>query len=786
MSVFLKQVKYPCIKNVPGYSDLHNGSGKLAIPYKYLEILDPLCFTEIQPTVYAGTAHAIRNAADVSRACDLLSVSSSVAQEYSVLSMDNAKKWMARGATEHMITLGGNKLTDCLFVLGPNLVPIAVASGRGTGCEEMDCLPRWKASEQGSALGAGFGCEPNEEGNGKECTPCRKCDPEDDSDPCCNVGSCADKMNQCCSDPPGQSSYFNVNADLYFPYSQISSNSTFPSGRVVGGNSNTTIKHLGYLLRKNYDGYANLSDNSANLFSCPIDLFCKYMQSKNLYNYKQDSNIVQSDSGTSYINRLKTISYVSSVEDIKKLLYNGYGIVISTNIGFSKKKNTIGVAYPDKIWYHSYAIIGYDDTKTDSDECLYIFANSWGDWNSGGNPSWGKLPKGAFIVTESHLKKMLNLERIDKFGCVKQTSVLNETTSEGCITDNDCVPWECDKKQTPMGYAFVLCFTDSLQPRKINYKKFIHDSNFYPQLKSQISKDTFDEPYKKLNNLSVNDIIENPNITPSIFLIKNNEIFTNANIDEKLCIDKFFGYTKSPFDMVKSLNAGTEATNFNFANNSGEYLVEKYKTTKYVAINDPKLYRDNYFYHTKVNSKSGISTIQESIQLNSLEIDNLKIEESTFKFNNITTSIIECSNAALMPVDLSEYKTIKINCNIAQMSNTQIGYPININANYIAYLGDSSANFGIINGMCYLKEESFNNGTINGDTVLEESPNNIRGIINGNCILRDATNLGRINGNAYFKGESINSGIINGDGHFWKDAKNEGEVYGQVFIYEQE
>ena len=69
---FLKHVKYPCVYDAPGYSSLKDsGKGALALPYKILQNLDGEAYLERQPTVRAGTAHSIRNACDLARACSL-------------------------------------------------------------------------------------------------------------------------------------------------------------------------------------------------------------------------------------------------------------------------------------------------------------------------------------------------------------------------------------------------------------------------------------------------------------------------------------------------------------------------------------------------------------------------------------------------------------------------------------------------------------------------------------------------------------------------------------------
>ena len=71
---FMKHLKYPCIKDAPGYKEgsdsiIGTGAGKIGLPFKILQSLDSECFTEVQPTIDSGTSHSIRNACDISRAC---------------------------------------------------------------------------------------------------------------------------------------------------------------------------------------------------------------------------------------------------------------------------------------------------------------------------------------------------------------------------------------------------------------------------------------------------------------------------------------------------------------------------------------------------------------------------------------------------------------------------------------------------------------------------------------------------------------------------------------------
>ena len=70
---FLMHLKYPCYNKIPDdKNEIKNtGADKLATPYKFLTKIDAEAFQEIQPSIKSGTSHAIRNACDLIRACDI-------------------------------------------------------------------------------------------------------------------------------------------------------------------------------------------------------------------------------------------------------------------------------------------------------------------------------------------------------------------------------------------------------------------------------------------------------------------------------------------------------------------------------------------------------------------------------------------------------------------------------------------------------------------------------------------------------------------------------------------
>lgn len=352
----------------------NSGYGKLALPYKFLQILDPDAFREIQQDEYASVSHAVRNACDISRACKLFWDSRSAP--------DNGLfyTWEGRGATEPIYYYAYNSLVKALMFIGPNRLLLSDAQQRFNGCSEsqMSCVP--------TLLGAAFQCI---------CGPFASCPPQKKT---CKISSeCEEKgcveAAKCANEPLPDSDLYGL--------------------------------HTGYYVRKSYAGYGNFISNGNFFGAQDNSIFSLYSRQNNAFNYNQADydlltkfhvhRTVQEEHPAPKIQRAKHVTLATTPEEIKDFLYNGYGIVLSTNVGFSDKRDSIGISYPDRLWYHTMSIIGYDDTRRLYPEALYLVANSWGKWNYGGQPDWGPIPEGSFLITESHLRCILTLPRVDKF-----------------------------------------------------------------------------------------------------------------------------------------------------------------------------------------------------------------------------------------------------------------------------------------------------------------------------------------------------------------------------------
>jgi hypothetical protein len=272
------------------------------------------------------------------------------------------------------------------------------------------------------------------------------------------------------------------------------------------------LRHAGLLDRKIYGGYANLLDNSgSNFYAISDDIFLEYCQNNNGWDYTNNNTTTT----TGEIYRAQTISLVldasatdgkspttnaqSIVDRIKDLLWNGHGVVLFSNVGFPNARDSSGVAYPDRIWYHTYAIIGYDDTKREFDECVYVLSSPWGDWISGGNPSWGPLPPGCFLVKETHLKCMVRfypdrdyLNCKSKLPCnpilydCDDPSVVDSLSGCGDHSDeNKCEPYRCYKQQGAFGLVFAISLKNGFPKQTLDHKKYYPVSSIKETFKEQ-------------------------------------------------------------------------------------------------------------------------------------------------------------------------------------------------------------------------------------------------------------------------------------------------------------
>lgn len=144
----------------------------------------------------------------------------------------------------------------------------------------------------------------------------------------------------------------------------------------------------GVLVRQNYDGVIDLS---------------KYNSS--IGDRWGSSGVPETIRKLAEKHRVKTISNIRTIEEARDALANGYGVNVCSSYGFSRVRESNGIARPSGSWGHSMAWIACDDTGS---EPLFLVQNSWGKWNSGGHPAWGKIPDGSFLITADVAAGMLS------------------------------------------------------------------------------------------------------------------------------------------------------------------------------------------------------------------------------------------------------------------------------------------------------------------------------------------------------------------------------------------
>lgn len=480
---FFKQVRYPCLESAPNVdSIMDTGQNKLCLTFRFLQSMDIEAYKERQPSVRAGTSHSVRNTCDLSRACYLIS--------------NNLEHhWYARMATEYLEYFAHNSLPDCFMMCGPDLVNPVVSeyyrapgykvqasepvnySGATTDDPDQSILEDAAQNDAGmlcfpssgrGVAGAAHKCDENVEED-PPCISCQECprDPEtgvptDPAHPCCNQGSIY-YYNACCNERKKSTRSRLVDWSLW-----VKSDDGIFDGTIQNGRVGERIKQVGLLERACYDGYADFT-SQCSAYNLPIifeDTFLK------------DRVLALQEFQHFFIYKARTISLVlkATVDTktnintdtqwmtnrIKDLLWNGYGVLLLTNIGFPNIRDSTGVSYPDRIFYQSYSIIGYDDTRTLYNECVYVLQCPFGDWNSGGHPEWGPLPTGSFLVTETHLKCMISyFPTWDFIGCEEC----------GLNTDN-CPPMTCQKQQKAFGLLFAVSVQQGFPAQELNHEKY--------------------------------------------------------------------------------------------------------------------------------------------------------------------------------------------------------------------------------------------------------------------------------------------------------------------------
>jgi hypothetical protein len=103
--------------------------------------------------------------------------------------------------------------------------------------------------------------------------------------------------------------------------------------------------------------------------------------------------------------QVKTISLVTSIEEARDAIANGYAIAVCSDYGFSSKRDKYGIAKRSGNWNHGMAWVAMDDTHEIFNETLFLIQNSWGFWNGGEKRL--DQPDGSFWIRESDAAGML-------------------------------------------------------------------------------------------------------------------------------------------------------------------------------------------------------------------------------------------------------------------------------------------------------------------------------------------------------------------------------------------
>lgn len=106
--------------------------------------------------------------------------------------------------------------------------------------------------------------------------------------------------------------------------------------------------------------------------------------------------------------QVKTASLITTVQEARDALSNGYAISVCSQQGFSSRRDKYGIAAAKGTWYHAMAWVASDDTREVYNETLFLVQNSWGKWNAG--PKRHGQPDGSFWIREKVARKMLSAQ----------------------------------------------------------------------------------------------------------------------------------------------------------------------------------------------------------------------------------------------------------------------------------------------------------------------------------------------------------------------------------------
>jgi len=103
--------------------------------------------------------------------------------------------------------------------------------------------------------------------------------------------------------------------------------------------------------------------------------------------------------------RIGTISLITSWEQARDCLANGFGVVCCSSVGFNSQRNSEGMCFPKGSWSHAMGWTAADDTRPG--DCRFCVQNSWGwTWVSGTRVH--DQPEGSFWISQSVAQRMID------------------------------------------------------------------------------------------------------------------------------------------------------------------------------------------------------------------------------------------------------------------------------------------------------------------------------------------------------------------------------------------
>lgn len=116
--------------------------------------------------------------------------------------------------------------------------------------------------------------------------------------------------------------------------------------------------------------------------------------------------VPESVTSTAKKHQIGTISLVTSWEQARDAIANGYGLVCCSNVGFATmKRDGEGMIRPSGTWNHAMQWHAADDAR--SGACRFCVQNSWG-WNAHTGPKAHDQPEGSFWIDQNTAQRMIS------------------------------------------------------------------------------------------------------------------------------------------------------------------------------------------------------------------------------------------------------------------------------------------------------------------------------------------------------------------------------------------